>query len=150
MATPARRSSRLRQAGQAWQQLDAPYEAARARLLVGLACRAVGDDDTVALELDAARAVFAQLGAAPDLARIDSLAAPADVDAHGLTGRKLRVLRLGRRRRDQPGHRRRAGAAATGPRSGTSVSEMLRTFGGLHRRAARHRHAGPNDSTRCR
>ena len=34
--------------------------------LVGLACRALGDDDTAALELEAARGVFAELGAAPD------------------------------------------------------------------------------------
>ena len=60
----------LRQAGRAWVELDAPYEAARTRVLVGLACRAVGDDDTAALELDAARDAFERLGAAPDLSRI--------------------------------------------------------------------------------
>ena len=38
------------------------------------ACRALGDDDTAALELEAARGVFAELGAAPDIARVDSLA----------------------------------------------------------------------------
>ena len=42
----------------------------RARgVLVGLACAALGDDDTAALELEAAREVFERLGAAPDLAR---------------------------------------------------------------------------------
>ena len=63
----------LRRAGQAWRELEAPYEAARARVLVGLACAALGDDDAAALELEAAREVFARLGAAPDLARVDSL-----------------------------------------------------------------------------
>ena len=30
----------------AWQELGAPYESARTRVLVGQACRALGDDDT--------------------------------------------------------------------------------------------------------
>ena len=63
----------LRRAFEVWQQVEAPYVAARVRVLVGLACRALGDDEGGGLELDAARAVFEQLGAAPDLARIDSL-----------------------------------------------------------------------------
>ncbi len=78
-----------------WQELEAPYEAARTRVLVGLACRAVGDHDTAALELEAARSVFAELGAAPDIARVDSLAPRKDItDTHGLTARELQVLRL--------------------------------------------------------
>jgi len=85
----------LRHAWQLWHDLEAPYEAARARLLVGLACRALGDDDTAAMELEGARGVFAQLGAAPDLAHLDSLArSDASSDAHGLTRRELQVLRL--------------------------------------------------------
>jgi DNA-binding CsgD family transcriptional regulator len=85
----------LRHALQIWQELEAPYEAARVRLLLGLACRAVGDYDTAALELEAARAVFAQLGAAPDLARVESLTRrPPYIEAHGLTSRELQVLRL--------------------------------------------------------
>jgi DNA-binding NarL/FixJ family response regulator len=85
----------LRQALAVWQELEAPYESSRVRVLVGLACRALGDEDTAALELDAARGVFAQLGAAPDLARVDSLTPPAaSVDAHGLTARELQVLLL--------------------------------------------------------
>jgi len=63
----------LRRAWQVWQELEVPYEAARVRALLGLACRALGDDDTAVMELEAARGVFAQLGAAPDLARVDSL-----------------------------------------------------------------------------
>ncbi|HSL01134.1 MAG TPA: helix-turn-helix transcriptional regulator [Rubrobacteraceae bacterium] len=85
----------LRHAWQVWQELEVPYEAARVRVLLGLACRTLGDDDTAAMELDAARGVFAQLGAAPDLARVDSLArSAASADAHGLTARELQVLRL--------------------------------------------------------
>ncbi len=85
----------LRHAWQAWQELEAPYEAGRVRTLVGLACLALGDEDTAALELEAARGVFAQLGAAPDLVRVDSLTRPASsADTHGLTPRELQVLRL--------------------------------------------------------
>ena len=85
----------LRPAAQAWQELEAPYEAARTRVLVGLACRALGDHDTAALELEAARSAFAELGAAPDIARVDSLARREDTaDTHGLTARELQVLRL--------------------------------------------------------
>lgn len=85
----------LRRTWTAWRELDAPYEAARVRVLVGLACRALGDEDTAGMELDAARVVFEQLGAAPDLARVDSLVrrAPSG-EPHGLTPRELQVLRL--------------------------------------------------------
>jgi DNA-binding CsgD family transcriptional regulator len=85
----------LRHAWQVWQDLEVPYEVARVRVLLGLACRALGDDETAALELEAARGVFAQLGAAQDLARVDSLTQHAlSIDAHGLTPRELQVLRL--------------------------------------------------------
>jgi DNA-binding CsgD family transcriptional regulator len=84
----------LRGAQQAWQELGAPYEAARARVLVGLACAALGDGDGAALELSAARSVFVELGARPDLARIDSLTPGALDEKHGLTARELEVLRL--------------------------------------------------------
>jgi DNA-binding CsgD family transcriptional regulator len=83
----------LRQAQQAWQELDAPYEVARTRVLVALACRALGDADAATMELDAAGDAFERLGAAPDLARVESLAAPAP-GTHGLTRRELEVLRL--------------------------------------------------------
>ena len=85
----------LRQACRAWHELDVPFEAARVRVLVGLACVGLGDADTATLELEAAREVFAQLGAAPDVARVDSLAPSIDArSAHGLSPRELEVLRL--------------------------------------------------------
>ena len=85
----------LRGAWQAWRELEAPYEAARVRVLVGLGCRALGDEEAAAMELEAARTVFAQLGAAPDLARLEALAhREAAWKAHGLTARELQVLRL--------------------------------------------------------
>ena len=50
----------LRHACRVWQELGAPYEAARARVLIGLACRELGDRDAGEMELDAARAAFAR------------------------------------------------------------------------------------------
>jgi DNA-binding NarL/FixJ family response regulator len=85
----------LRRAARGWQELDAPYEAARTRELVGLCCHALGDEDGGNLELEAARAAFAELQAAPDLARVDSLlAADSTADRHGLTDREVEVVRL--------------------------------------------------------
>jgi DNA-binding CsgD family transcriptional regulator len=84
----------LRRALSTWQDIDAPYEAARTRVLLGTACRRLGDDDAAALELEAARTVFEKLGAAPDLARVVSLATSApSQSAHGLSPRELEVLR---------------------------------------------------------
>lgn len=80
----------LRRASQLWHELDAPYEVARVRTLLGLACRELGDDDTGVLELAAARAIFEELGAAPDLDRLASLTGLAP---HGLSARELEVLR---------------------------------------------------------
>jgi DNA-binding NarL/FixJ family response regulator len=84
----------LRQSLQAWQDLEAPYEAARVRVLVATACRALADDDGASLELEAARSAFEELGARPDLARVTSRVRRATDDAHGLSPRELQVLRL--------------------------------------------------------
>lgn len=86
----------LRRAFEGWQQAEAPYLAARVRAQIGLACRALDDDDGARLELDAARRVFEQLGAAPDLARLQARASAASAPTrpHGLTKRELQVLRL--------------------------------------------------------
>jgi ATP/maltotriose-dependent transcriptional regulator MalT len=81
----------LRRALAVWQELEAPYEVARTRVLVGQACRALEDEDTAALELEAARGAFAQLGARPDLARVGP---PEARDEHALTPRERDVLRL--------------------------------------------------------
>jgi len=85
----------LRAAWQAWRELDAPYEAARVRVQIGLACRAAGDEEAAGLELDSARRGLVRLGAAPDLSRLDSLLrATAGAPNHGLSPRELQVLRL--------------------------------------------------------
>lgn len=60
----------LRKAWTLWQQLDSPFEAARARVLIGRACERLGDEDTSKMHLDAAAAVFEGLGAEPELSRL--------------------------------------------------------------------------------
>src|SRR5439155_27233433 len=84
----------LSKAWTAWEDIGAPYDAARARVLIGLACRELGDEDTMEMELDAARWVFDQLEAAPDLAKVSSLSRrkPTGVPG-GLTLREVQVLR---------------------------------------------------------
>jgi DNA-binding CsgD family transcriptional regulator len=85
----------LRQAAATWRELDAPYEAARVRVLIGLACRALGDHDGEQLELDAARQAFERLGAGPDAARLEKLTqAKSTKTKGGLTARETMVLRL--------------------------------------------------------
>jgi DNA-binding CsgD family transcriptional regulator len=86
---------RLRRAFEVWQGIGAPYAAARVRELIGLACRALGDEDGAGLDLAAARSTFERLGATPDLVRIDPLLQGAGSGrTHGLTPRELQVLRL--------------------------------------------------------
>ena len=81
----------LRRACAGWRELAMPYECARARVEVARACRALGDHDAAALELDAARTVFERLAAAPDLARVAAL---ASIPAGPLSGREREVLGL--------------------------------------------------------
>jgi DNA-binding CsgD family transcriptional regulator len=81
----------LRRAGETWLALEAPYEIARTRVLVGEACRLLGDEEAAVLEHEAARGIFERLGAKPDLARFE---APSTGEAHGLSRRELEVLRL--------------------------------------------------------
>jgi DNA-binding NarL/FixJ family response regulator len=84
----------LREAAENWTGLDAPYEVARTRALVAEACRGLDDEDSATLELEAARAAFGELGAAPDLARVEALLSRAPAERHGLSDRELQVLRL--------------------------------------------------------
>jgi DNA-binding NarL/FixJ family response regulator len=85
----------LREAAESWRELQSRYDGARTQVLVGLARRELGDDDTAQLDLDGARSVFVALGATPDVERLDRLAAPdAGHGAGGLSPRELEVLRL--------------------------------------------------------
>ena len=78
----------LRTALTGWQQLDAPYDAARVRVLLALACRELGDHEGSELELDAAREIFQQLGA--ELSGLPAV----DPDHCGLSAREIEVLGL--------------------------------------------------------
>ncbi|WGY00574.1 hypothetical protein QI633_18750 [Nocardioides sp. QY071] len=62
-ADPAGAVGPARTAVAAWADLDAPYDAACARLLLARAHRAGGDDDLARLEEDAAASAFAAFGA---------------------------------------------------------------------------------------
>ncbi|RUW66238.1 MULTISPECIES: helix-turn-helix transcriptional regulator [unclassified Mesorhizobium] len=84
----------IRAALTTWQRAGAPYLEARLRVLAGQACRMLGDEDGTELEFDAARTVFAGLGAAPDLARVAALTRPTSLPSHGLTRREIEVLGL--------------------------------------------------------
>jgi DNA-binding CsgD family transcriptional regulator len=84
----------LRRARDLWHELDAPYEAARTRVLIGAACRELGDYDSAELELEAARDVLERLGAVLDVARVDALCLRVPRETAGLTERELHVLRL--------------------------------------------------------
>jgi DNA-binding NarL/FixJ family response regulator len=86
----------LREAFALLQQLNAPYHAAQARLLLACAYQALGDAEGALLEAQAARSCFAQLGAVSDLRALDALLArPAPAPgACGLSPRELEVLRL--------------------------------------------------------
>jgi DNA-binding CsgD family transcriptional regulator len=83
----------LRAACRRWQELDAPYDAARVRLLLVVAYEALDDGDAAARELDAAAAVFDQLGATLDAARVAALRGRAALPG-GLSAREAEVLAL--------------------------------------------------------
>jgi DNA-binding CsgD family transcriptional regulator len=118
----------LRTAWTAWHELDAPYEAARVRVLLAAACRALGDEDTARMELDAAEWVFARLGVLP----------AEDV----LTGREKEVLRL-----VATGRSNKAVAAALFLSEKTVARHVSNIFGklGVHTRAAATAYAYEHD-----
>lgn len=74
----------LRMAFNAWQELDAPYEVARTRLLMADAYQALGDADAASRERSAARACFARLG----------VVVAREGLPRGLTAREVEVVRL--------------------------------------------------------
>lgn len=76
-----------------WLHMDAAYEVARARVLIGRALRVLGDEDTAVLELRTAQAAFEAQGAASDAGKVAELLGA--VDRLGkLTAREVEVLRL--------------------------------------------------------
>ena len=89
-------STSLRAAVRRWLELDVPYEAATARVLLARACRAAGDEEGAQASFAAAESVFTRLGATLDLREVTALRAASprtDLPA-GLTDREAEVLRL--------------------------------------------------------
>ena len=85
----------LRRAWTVWSELGATYDGARARMLMGVACRMLGDEDSAQMEFDAARSALQQLEAAPDVLRVEELSqTTARPIAGGLTAREVQVLKL--------------------------------------------------------
>ncbi len=86
--------SSLRAACSAWNELDAPYEAARTRVLLGAAYDLLDDADAAQRELAAARACFERLGATAALDALDGMASSPNPADHGLSPREHEVLEL--------------------------------------------------------
>ena len=84
----------LRDACRRWNDLDAPYECARVRVLLAEAYAELDDADAASLELDAAGEVFARLGAALDVQRVDHRRHGRKQLPSGLTAREVEVLAL--------------------------------------------------------
>jgi len=85
----------LRRSWVMWCELDAPYEAARTRVLIACVCKKMEDCDAAKLELEMAAEVFLRLGAAPDLTRLNELAInKTNSEENALTERELQILKL--------------------------------------------------------
>ena len=85
----------LRSAARCWREIDAPHAVATVSVLIGLACRAIGDEDAAQIELQSAQSTFARLGARPDLHRVEGLLHPTPaLRPGGLSAREIEVLRL--------------------------------------------------------
>lgn len=82
-----------------WQELDMPYESARARVLTAAVHGALGDSAAQEFELKLARTTFERLGVRRErivvlLEPPAGAQPPAEVDGLGLTVRELEILRL--------------------------------------------------------
>jgi DNA-binding CsgD family transcriptional regulator len=82
----------LRRAYDEWQQFAAPYESACVRVLIGRACRALGDADTAQSHIDAAHSEFERLGARAPAAKVERQPATNTAAKSALTARELEVL----------------------------------------------------------
>ena len=91
---PADALVRLRDSVNGWRELGVPYEAAMVGVRIAEACRILGDEDGVRMELRAALATFERLGARPDADRARELLADRPDGASGLSPREIEVLRL--------------------------------------------------------
>ena len=97
---PAEALAPLRRAWKTWIGVGARYDAARARVQIALAFRALGDEESALSELAVAERAFTELGTAParrEAARLRGSALP-----DGLTAREVEVLRLVARGQSNP------------------------------------------------
>ncbi|MEU4668740.1 LuxR family transcriptional regulator [Amycolatopsis sp. NPDC023774] len=85
---PSAALGELRAACEGWAELDAPYDGARTRLLIGRARQLTGDDDAAEVDFATAREVLHRLGAG-----ISTPPAPPTSQT-SLTERELQVLAL--------------------------------------------------------
>lgn len=92
-ADPTRAVGLLREAVARWRQLDAPYECARARILLSQALTALGDESTARQEVAVAAKTLADLDAVLDLERLATMRVAAD-RPEGLTPREAQILML--------------------------------------------------------
>jgi DNA-binding CsgD family transcriptional regulator len=84
--------STLRSAFSAWQDLEAPYDSAKVRVLLARAYQDLGDSEAAERELEAAQTVFEELGAELDAKTVSDRRRSAL--PRGLTGREAEVLAL--------------------------------------------------------
>ena len=81
-AGDAKAAARILRSGvKRWQDVEAPYEAARARVLLGQAIAIQGDQEGAGLELEAARAAFERLGASSDVSNVDTYILEREADS---------------------------------------------------------------------
>ena len=105
-ATPRPAFSRRAARAEAWQELGAPYEAARARVLSGSPAARSATTTRLCSSSRPLATCSRSSAQSRDLARVEALIASAGLlDAHGLTARELEVLRLvaaGKTNRESP------------------------------------------------
>ena len=89
---PAGCLTHQRRAWRGWIEIGARYDAARARVQIALALRALGDTVSATSELSVAQRTFAELGTEPARREVEKLLATGFPD--GLTAREVEVLKL--------------------------------------------------------
>ncbi len=97
---PAESLTQFRRSWRGWIELGARYDAARARVRIALALRALGDAVSATSELSVARQAFTELGTEPARREVERLLATGLPD--GLTPREVEVLRLVARGQSNP------------------------------------------------
>ena len=93
-AMPRKQRNPCGEAWRLWLELGVPYEAARCRVLIGSACRALGDETSALMDFEAAQAELLELGAAPAAAWAAALMREGNGAKGPLSPRETEVLRL--------------------------------------------------------